>query len=456
MTRQRPVADWKMVLGFGGLLFLITAIGLIGIRQIQGLSKVVSHLARVDVPLQNAVLEMKSSNSKYAMGIRSYMFWRSAKYLEAAAEATKLNTIHGALESFDSRVAFCESLATGTKQKEWIQTVRASQKNLRSIGEEIIRLTDRLESSPPDEKNKLNDLISLSLMEFESRLFRLDAFLDDPLGRYYLGEIDRQLSDAETGKRRSITFLGWSLCIGLGLGAQTAYLIYRRSKREKERLELLWRRMVSIEEEERNNLSLQIHDQMGQDLSALKIFLGLIGRDLSAQAQDQRERIEKAKKILDVLMNKAHNISELLRPPELDDLGLVESIAALILQYKEMTALRYNYSKPSQEVKLSPESSLVLYRVVQEALTNITKHSNAKNVDIFLESKADAVHLSVSDDGIGFDYMEYLRHPQRRREDKVKLGLAGLRERIELLGGKLTVDTKPGQGSRLEVMLPVA
>jgi len=433
-----------MVAGFIGLLFLIIAIGLIGIRQIENLSKVVSHLAKTDIPMQNSVLEMKSSNSKYAMGIRSYMFWRSAKYLEAASVAQKLDLVRLASANFDKHLAFYVLHAGLSQEKEWIKTVRESEAQLRKIGDTIIAMIDKGEGD-----------INKNLMDFESKLFGIDAYLDNPLQKSVLSAIDNQLSIAEAGKRRSVILLWWSLFVGLLLGAQTAYLIYRRSKREQEHRELLWRQVIRVEEEQRNNLSLQIHDQMGQDLSALKIYLGLLERDLPAEMIEQKERIEKTKRILDGLMDKTHNISELLRPPELDDLGLSESIAALILQHKEMTGNNYNYERLGEDAALSPEHSLILYRVVQEALTNVAKYSEAKNVEVLLEKKNDTVALIVSDDGKGFDYDEYLRRPGRRKDDKIKLGLQGLRERIELIGGVLRVHSKPGQGTKLEVTLPV-
>ena len=415
----------------------------------------VSHLAKTDMPLQNAVLEMKSSNSKYAMSIRSYMFWRNAKYLDAAAAAEKLNLIHLASGDFDKNLAFYTSHISTSTQKGWIQTIRSSENQLRQIGDHIISLIDKMDEATYDVQKTASESINRQLMDFENKLFRIDAFLDDPIQKFNLLEIERQLAIAETGRRRSIALLTWSLLIGLGLGAQTAFLIYQRSKRERENRELLWRKVIRIEEEERNNLSLQIHDQMGQDLSALKIFLGLIDRDLSTELKEQREKIEKAKKILDVLMTKAHNISELLRPPELDDLGLVESIGALIIHYQEMTGLNYNYLQPAYEIKLPLGHSLLLYRVAQEALTNIAKHSHAENIEISIGKRNDFVYFRASDDGAGFDYNEYLKQPRRRKEDKVKLGLQGLRERIEVFGGTLSIHAKPGKGMTLEVTLPL-
>lgn len=450
----RTHRDWKAFAGFSGLLLLIIFIGLLGIRQIQNLSKVVTELAKSDIPLQNAVLEMKSANSKYAMGIRNYVFWRGSKYLDAAAIGERLNMVESESRNFDRHLEFYSSLATTASQREWTKNLRSGEKQLRAIGSTIIDLAARMDEAADDDKASLEESINRQLMVFENTLFKIDAYLENPIQRNNLETIARWLATAESGKRKSIIFLSWSLLIGLLLGAQTAFLIQRRSKREREHREMLWRAVIRVEEEERNNLSLQIHDQMGQDLSAIKIYLGLIDRELPPEAVEEKDRIAKAKGIIDELMGKAHNISELLRPPELDDLGLSESIASLVDEFREMTDIQFTYERPPADVRLLPEFSLVLYRVVQEALTNVAKHSQAKHVSIVFERRKDSAYLSVCDDGVGFDYEDSTQKPHRRREDRVKMGLAGLKERIELLGGRLVVKAQPGQGTRLEVELP--
>jgi signal transduction histidine kinase len=446
---RRIDIDWKTVAGFGGLLFLIIAIG---ISQIQGLSGIVTTLAKRDLAIQKAVLEMKSSNSSYGMGIRNYMFWRGAKFLEAAGAAEKLDLALSASKNFDKQLDLYVSLISTPQQNRWAQTVKKNEEELRQIVDKIITFVD--ESHITQGKGR-EEFINRLLMKFENKLYQIDAFLEDPIQRFNLREIDRRLVIAEIGRQRSVGFLRWSLIIGVFLGGQTVFLIYQRSRREQERRELLTRRVIKVEEEQRNNLSLQVHDQMGQDLSALKIYLGLIDEDLSDETAGQREKIQKAKMILTGLMDKAHNISELLRPPELDDVGLAESIGALILRYKEMTNCSFMFKKPDDEVKLPPEYSLTLYRVTQEALTNITKHSMAKHVEVVLKKAEEEVYLDIIDDGVGFNYKALLERPARRKEDKVKLGLNGLKERVELLGGKLNIHTSPHHGTRLEVVLPI-
>ena len=454
--RKRIVIDWSMVIGFGGLLLLVVAIGVIGVQQIDGLSQVVGQLAKNDMPLQNAIAEMKSSNHKFAIGIRNYIFWRNAKYLDAAAMAGKLNLVNSALDNFKKHLAFYTSRVSAPPQQEWVEAIRRDQNQLRLIGKNIMVLVDKIEMADAAAKRSLSDSLNRQLMDFEQTLFKIDSFLDNPVQEFNRRQISERLTNAEAGRRHAVFFLDISLLICLWLGIQTAVFVYLRSKKEKERRELLWRKVIRVEEEEKNNLSLQIHDQMGQDLSGLKIYLGLIGQDLPKDTKELHEKIEKTKKILDMLIVKAHNISEMLRPPELDELGLTESIAALVEHYKEMTGCHYNYRRPSFEIQLPPEKSLVLYRVIQEALTNIAKHAQAKNIDISIEKKDDTVSLVVSDDGAGFDYDTSDQSLRRRKEDKLKLGLQGLRERIELYGGRLNVDTQPGEGTRLFVTLPVA
>jgi len=453
MKRRFPI-DWRMVLGFGGLLSLVVVIGLIGVKQIEMLNATVTHLARVDIPLQNAVQEMKSSNNKYAIGIRSYIFWKSARYLDAAAVA-KTDLAKQAAQAFEKNISFYASKASTAEQREWVMTARSSQGQLRGIGDRIMSLADDSAAAQGEEKEAIIGDIRRTLMEFESKLFQIEGYLDETLLKHNLKMIDAQLMRAQASRDRSVRLLFGSLVVALALGGQMAYLTYRRSKRDSEHRELLCRTVIRVEEEQKNNLSLQVHDQMGQDLSAMKIYLGLIDSELPSGSAEQKERIGKIKRIVDALMQKTHNISELLRPPELDDLGLIESLDALIAQYREMTNCEISFNGPDQEMKLSPEYSLVLYRVVQEALTNVAKHAKAKSVDINLLYRGDSVRLSILDDGSGFDYAEYEKRPHRRSEDVIKLGLQGLRERIQLFGGGMNIRSRPGVGTLIQVDMPI-
>jgi len=140
-----------------------------------------------------------------------------------------------------------------------------------------------------------------------------------------------------------------------------------------------------------------------------------------------------------------------LMPPALDEVGLVDTISALSLQYKQMTDINFTYQRPKVAIELTSEHSLLLYRVAQEGLTNIVKHAQAKNVEIMLGLKDKIIQLAIQDDGRGFNYRSFLKRPHRRENDRIKLGLLGLKERVEFLGGSMDINTTPGKGTRLIV-----
>jgi len=450
---KRYLGDWKLAGGFSALLFLMVAIGGIGIFQIQFLSKSIDDLGKYYFPLQKAALEMRIDNSLYATGIRNYIFWRSARYLEAAKDAANQEAINTARIGFQGQLAGYTSFARTARQRQWIKRVRVLEQELYGVGEKIVDEADRLENTGGIQRRKIEDAIDKLVMVFENKLHKIDEFIDGNIQKANLEAVEEKLYLAELAKKRAIKLLIWSLILGLGLGGETAWLIYRNHKSEQERRKKLVQRMIRAEELERQNLSFQVHDQMGQDLSALMIYTDLIDKKLDPSNKEAKEDILQSKKILSDLIDKSHNIAELLRPPALEEIGLVDTIAGLIFQYKHITSIEFSSNLPAEPLNLPGEYSLILYRVAQEGLTNIVKHSQAKKVEISLEKKANAIYLTVADDGIGFNYKQPLL--LRRKQDKLRLGLLGLRERIELLGGKMTVNTAPGRGTKLIVNLPI-
>jgi two-component system sensor histidine kinase DegS len=126
------------------------------------------------------------------------------------------------------------------------------------------------------------------------------------------------------------------------------------------------------------------------------------------------------------------------------------------MDYKHLTSANFIYEKPKEELKVPSAHSLVLYRIAQELLTNMLKHAQAKNVEIRLTKKANSLDFFYQDDGTGFDYDTISKTiPRRRREDKLRLGLVSLKERVELLDGIMKINSAMGKGTRINVELPV-
>jgi signal transduction histidine kinase len=259
------------------------------------------------------------------------------------------------------------------------------------------------------------------------------------------------------------------------MGILIAFAVYRRRIEEHLYRQDMFNRMINLEEDERKRLSNAVHDEMGQGLSALKIYLGLVYQRLSEiasspaaprndviashavakQSLDLKEKIEECKKITSGLIEKSHNISFLLRPPDLDEVGLLESLESLLLESKHLTGVEYIFQKPTGALELSSEYSLLIYRITQELLTNMAKHSKAKNVDLSLKKNENAVELFYHDNGQGFDYPQAAHKFLRRQEDKFRLGLLGLKERVEVLDGVMAINSGLGKGMSVSVMLPI-
>jgi len=249
-----------------------------------------------------------------------------------------------------------------------------------------------------------------------------------------------------------------SLAVALGAGlllaiASMAYILrlerqtrgrYRELAQSRHELERLSSRLVDAQEEERRSISRELHDEVGQSLGALLVDLGRLSTSLPADSAEIRERLEHMKSLAERTVGTVRDIALLLRPSMLDDLGLV---AALEWQGREVSRRsQMEVAVESQNVSddLPDEYKICVYRLVQEALSNAVRHSQARNARVRVAGGANGIAVEVSDDGRGFD-------PQHTRG----LGILGMEERVKRLGGSLTVKSAPGQGAVLKAELPL-
>ena len=173
------------------------------------------------------------------------------------------------------------------------------------------------------------------------------------------------------------------------------------------------------------------------------------------ESGDLKTKIEECKKIVSALVEKSHNIAFLLRPPDLDEVGLLESVESLLIESKHLTGVNYTFEKPKEKLDLAPEYSLLIYRLTQELLTNMAKHAQAKNVELRMNRNGNSIELFYRDDGKGFDCAQGAQKFLRRKEDKFSFGLLGLKERVEVLDGAMRVNSASGKGTSITVRFPV-
>jgi two-component system sensor histidine kinase UhpB len=233
--------------------------------------------------------------------------------------------------------------------------------------------------------------------------------------------------------------------------AGTLQSLFLQLEERNRELRALSERAIEAQEEERRGIAQSLHDDTGQALSMLIIQLDRIDERLPARDQGLRQQVAEARALAANALSELHRILAGLRPAILDDLGLVPAIRWYARSHLEATGLRVVVKAPSLPLELPPALTTTLFRIVQEAGANILRHAEAQSVTIVLQVGAGRVQLQVEDDGRGFN-------PQRASRDAVelqRLGLLGIRERAELLGGQVRIESAPDEGTRLSVTLPL-
>jgi two-component system, NarL family, sensor histidine kinase UhpB len=228
---------------------------------------------------------------------------------------------------------------------------------------------------------------------------------------------------------------------------------------EEQRLALL-RRLAEAQEEVQRRMARELHDQVGQTVTGLSLGLkGLeqaLGRDGPAPARDLGERVRWLQGLAQEIGRDLHRVAADLRPASLDDLGLVRALSALGAEWSGRHGIAVDLQMVGDgETRRAPaDVEIAVYRTVQEALTNVLKHADARNVSIVLEWRPRELRLVVEDDGRGFD--PDLAEPPSPVGQRPRLGLSGMRERLSLLRGRLRIESRPGGGTSLFAAIPLA
>ncbi len=210
------------------------------------------------------------------------------------------------------------------------------------------------------------------------------------------------------------------------------------------RLQMLSRQLVEAQELERRRLARELHDEIGQWLTGLKLTLELYD-GLPASAID----LSQAQAMVTGLMARVQDMSLDLRPAMLDDLGLLPALLWLFERYMAQTRVNVTWEHSGLERRFAPEIETAAYRIVQEALTNVARHAKTGRVKIRLWADQDTLGVQIDDQGVGFE-------PEEALSKAVSNGLTGMHERAALLGGRLTIESTPGRGTHLVAELPLA
>jgi PAS domain S-box-containing protein len=230
---------------------------------------------------------------------------------------------------------------------------------------------------------------------------------------------------------------------------QTQLLAQSRSMQEQ--LRHLSRQVLQAQEEERKRISRELHDVIAQTLTGINIRLATLKKGAGLRPENFDRDLELAQKLVENAVNVVHQFARELRPAVLDDLGLIPALHSFLKNFTAQTGVHSHLTAFAGLEELDASRRTILYRVAQEALTNVARHAQASRVEVTIQKQAGGICMKINDDGRSFNVEQRLRGKGGKR-----LGLLGMRERLEMVGGRFEIASAPGQGTTVTAEIPLA
>jgi PAS domain S-box-containing protein len=235
--------------------------------------------------------------------------------------------------------------------------------------------------------------------------------------------------------------------IGMGIDITARVEAERKMKERTAEIEKLTAYLHHVREEERTHIAREIHDELGQQLTGLKMDAAWIGKKLSQEGEMIREKVRSMMDLIDHTIRSVRRISSDLRPGMLDDLGLIAALEWYCQEFQSRTNIPCHFKSDVESLNIERNLATNIFRVYQETLTNVARHSGASAVEAKLSTENDVIRLTIQDDGSGFDIDEV--------RVKKSLGLIGMRERAILFGGDLLIKSRVGEGTIVTLEIPM-
>jgi len=227
--------------------------------------------------------------------------------------------------------------------------------------------------------------------------------------------------------------------------------LLEQSRQMHQQVRHLSHRMLHVQEEERRRISRALHDEITQTLVGISVHLETLAQAVALDPKDFKKKVVRTQKLVGKSVDIVHRFARELRPSMLDDLGLIPALHSLMEHFMKETGIRASLTAFAGVTKLSAAKRTVLYRVAQEALNNVAHHAQATRVEVTIQRLPKALLMQIKDDGRSFDVEKALKPRKNRR-----LGLIGMRERLEMVNGQFAIESAPGKGTTIQAKIPFA
>jgi signal transduction histidine kinase len=226
--------------------------------------------------------------------------------------------------------------------------------------------------------------------------------------------------------------------------------LLEQSRLMQEQLRHLSRQLLLAQEEERKEISRELHDEIAQTLTGINVHLATLKVEAAINTTELRKKIVRTQKLVEKSVNIVHRFARELRPTLLDDLGLIPALHSFMKGFTKRSGIRIRFTAFRGVEQLNSSKRTVLYRVAQSALANAAQHAHATRVNVSIRKSPGAIRMEIRDNGTGFEVERVLFAKRHKR-----LGLLGMRERVEMVGGTFAVESAPGRGTTIRALIPV-
>ena len=440
--RRRLGSRAVLFAGFGALLILMAIICIDSLHTLEEFQTADTQIRQDFLYREHTLEQVRAGLYESGNIVRDYILIESDPDAQAMLR-TEFQTIHN--ETNATLSACIQSLPTG--KREPFQHLAVELENY------WLTIGPNFALGAKEKKELGNSVLRGDVLSQHAKILAITKEVR-AVNNDELNEAERKTAEVFAQFRRRLLMVATiAFSSGLILAASTIMYVgrlenwvekkYEESLQAQRELKELSKRLVDAEERERRAISRELHDEVGQSLSALLLDVDNL-TEMSIDEGGFRQGLQKIKTLAENCVNEVRNMALLLRPSMLDDLGLVPALEWQAREVSKRTGMLVDTVEENVSDDLPEEHKACVYRIVQEALNNCSKHAYAKTVRVVVRQESNHLCVSIEDDGKGFD------------SSRVRgLGLVGMNERVSQLGGVLKVDSDPTRGTRLRVDLPL-